>query len=371
MSPPSVFALAAGGTGGHLFPAEALASELQQRGHVVHLLTDPRGHQFATAFPDGHTHVVPSETLRGRSIGALFRMVSAIISGILASRRILRACKAEALVAFGGYPSVPPGLAAASLRVPVMLHEQNAVMGRANRILAGRSSVIATGFETVAKLPAAAAPRCQVTGNPVRPSILTGRTAYSAPDDDGRVRLLVFGGSQGAMIFSKVVPDAIAQLSSDLQKRISLVQQCRPEDLDRVRDTYAALGIEADLGTFFSDMPERLAEAHLVVARAGASTVGELAAMGRPSVLIPLPGAIDQDQKANASVLERGGAAVMIVQDEFSPESLAKTLEGLITIPNRLAEMAAAARTSATENAAERLADLAESLVADRKDSAS
>lgn len=366
MSAGSVFALAAGGTGGHLFPAEALAGVLAARGHTVHLLTDTRGGQYAKAFAAGHVHVVPSETLRGRSIGAVLRMVIAILSGIIAARRVLKATGAKAVVAFGGYPSVPPGLAAASRNLPLMLHEQNAVMGRANRILAVRSRVIATGFETVAKVPASAAGRCRVTGNPVRPAIFEARAGYVPPGAAGPLRLLVFGGSQGAQIFSKVVPDALARLPDELRSRLKLTQQCRPEDIEAVRADYAVAGISAELQTFFDDMPVRLANAHLVVARAGASTVGELAAMGRPAVLVPLPGAIDQDQKANASVLAEGGAARMILQSEFSPESLATTLTDLFGAPETLGAMANAARALAVEGAAETLADLAEAMTNDR-----
>ncbi|MCB1492162.1 MAG: undecaprenyldiphospho-muramoylpentapeptide beta-N-acetylglucosaminyltransferase [Rhodobiaceae bacterium] len=358
-----VFALAAGGTGGHLFPAEALAAVLDGRGHAVHLITDARGKQYATAFLPGHVHQVASETLRAKTPGALFAMVKAIFLGFLASRRILKRTGAHALVAFGGYPSVPPGLAAARLRLPIMLHEQNAVMGRGNRILAELSKVIATGFETVAKTPEKVRSRCRHTGNPIRPAISEAHSAYEPPHPDGPLHLLVFGGSQGAMIFSKIVPAALVRLPEDMRARLRLVQQCRPEDIDAVRAIYAEAGIEADLQTFFTDMPNRLALAHLVVARAGASTVGELTVMGRPSVLVPLPGSLDQDQKANATVLSDGGAAEMILQTDFSPESLARTLETLFGDPQRLAAMAAAARALAVEDAAERLADLAEAMV--------
>jgi UDP-N-acetylglucosamine--N-acetylmuramyl-(pentapeptide) pyrophosphoryl-undecaprenol N-acetylglucosamine transferase len=366
MTAPATFALAAGGTGGHLFPAEALAAALMARGHAVHLITDRRGGEYAKAFAPENIHVVPSETLRGRSLGAAFRMVRAIFFGVLKSRAILKRTGARALIAFGGYPSVPPGLAAASRGVPMMLHEQNAVMGRANRILARRARIVATGFETVAKLPDGT--NQKVTGNPVRPAVIAARRAYDPPAADGPLRLLVFGGSQGAAVFSDVVPKAILALPEAFRARLRLVQQCRPEDLETVRATYRDANIDAKLEPFFSDMPARIAAAHLVLARAGASTVGELAVIGRPAILVPLPGAIDQDQRANASVLEKAGGALLVDQKTFDPAALAALLAEILPDGDRLAAMAGAAATLARTNAAERLADLAETLLANDRD---
>ncbi|MEM6616377.1 MAG: undecaprenyldiphospho-muramoylpentapeptide beta-N-acetylglucosaminyltransferase [Pseudomonadota bacterium] len=356
MTGSPVIALTAGGTGGHLFPAEALAAELKDRGTTVHLITDARGREYASVFEGDAIHVVQSETLRRKSIGGMFAMIRTIIGGVGESRQILRTVGANSLVAFGGYPTVPPGFAAASLKLPLILHEQNAVIGRANRMLASRASKIATCFDSVSKLNAPT--KVTVTGNPVRPSVLDARTPYDVPTTEGPLKLLVFGGSQGARFFSDAMPDILAKLPENVRSRLVLTQQCRPEDMARVERAYADLGISADLSPFFTDLPQRLSASHLIIGRAGASTVSELAVLGRPSILIPLPGSLDQDQMANAKRLETAGGAIAVPQVDFTPEFAAKTIADLFEAPDRLAAMADGALSAGKPDAVQALADL-------------
>ena len=357
--------IAAGGTGGHIFPAEALAVALDARGEPVELVTDERGERYRGRFPARAVHVVPSDTIRGRSPLALARTALRLTQGVLLARRLIRRIRPRVVIGFGGYPTVPPLLAASLAGVPTAIHEQNAVMGRANRLLAPRVLRIATGFAAAQRLGGRLAAKAVHVGNPVRPAVLAvAGEAYRAVEADGPVRLLVFGGSQGARVMSEVVPAALARLDPALRARLRVVQQARSEDLDQVRTLYAGHGIEAELASFFADLPERLATAHLVVSRAGASTVAELAAVGRPAILVPLPHALDQDQRANAEALAGVGGAVVRLQDGFTPDWLAAELAGLLANPGRLSVMAAAARAIGTPDAAERLADLVLSLAA-------
>jgi len=351
--------LAAGGTGGHLFPAEALAIALERRGVVVDLATDERATRYGTAFPARATHVIPSDTLRGRSPLALARTVAVLGSGVLKAYRLLTRLQPAAVVGFGGYPSIPPVLAAALARIPTVIHEQNGVMGRANRLLAARATAIATGFPGVLDRDRARAAKATHTGNPVRPAVVAAAaTPYPHPDPAARLRLVVFGGSQGARIMADVMPAAMEHLGAAMRARLAVVQQAREEDLARVRGTYERLGIAAEVAPFFADLPARIADCHLVVSRSGASTVAELAALGRPAILVPLPHSLDQDQLANAMVLQRAGGAMLLPQGDFTPERLAHEIAVLAADPSRLAAMAAAARTVGTPEAAERLADL-------------
>ena len=355
--------LSAGGTGGHIFPAEALAVALEARGEPVELVTDERGTHYRGRFPARAVHVVRSDTIRGRSPVSLARTALRLAQGVLEARRLLRRIRPRAVVGFGGYPTVPPVLAAAMAGVPTAIHEQNAVMGRANRLLGSRVRRIALGF-AAARVDAKLAPKSEHVGNPVRPAVLAvAGEPYRTPGD-GPVNLLVFGGSQGARVMSEVVPEALARLDPALRARLRVSQQARAEDLDRVRALYAAHGVSAELAPFFADLPERLAGAHLVVCRSGASTVAELAAVGRPAVLVPLPHALDQDQRANAELLAKAGGAVLVAQESFTPAWLASELGALVADPDRLARMAAAARTIGTPDAAERLADLVLALTA-------
>jgi len=354
---PITFAVTAGGTGGHLFPAEALASLLTAAGHTGHLLTDGRGKAYASELPKDHRHVVPSETLRGRSPKAALKMGLAISAGFLTARGVLRAIKADVLIGFGGYPTVPPGFAAASLGIPVVLHEANAVLGKANRLLSGRAAVIATAFETLTNATEAQTAKMQLVGNPVRQAVLDAAAPYAPPMADGPLKLLVFGGSQGARVFSDIVPDALIALPEALRARLRLVQQCREEDLDRVRAAYSAAGLEAELAPFFTDLPARMADAHLVVSRSGAGSVAELAAMGRPSVLVPLAQSVEGDQKANAASLEASGGAVVIDQADFTSQRLTDVLAPLLADADALSAMATATASRAEPDATQKLAD--------------
>jgi UDP-N-acetylglucosamine--N-acetylmuramyl-(pentapeptide) pyrophosphoryl-undecaprenol N-acetylglucosamine transferase len=351
--------LAAGGTGGHLFPAEALAEALGRRGIAVDLATDERAERYGKAFPARHIHLIASATVRGRDPLSLARTVAMLGIGTLQAWRLMGRVAPAAVVGFGGYPTVPPVLAATLRKIPTVIHEQNAVMGRANRLLAPRVTTIATGFAGVLAGTPALAAKATRTGNPVRPAVVAAAaTPYAGPDASGTLRLLVFGGSQGARIMADIVPPAVEQLGRDLQARLAVVQQAREEDLARVKDTYARAGVTAEVAPFFADLPVRMAASHLVVARSGASTVAELAAIGRPAILVPLPHALDQDQSANAGVLAQAGAAMRLPQAEFTPERLAAEIATLASAPQKLVAMAAAARSQGAVDAAERLADL-------------
>jgi UDP-N-acetylglucosamine--N-acetylmuramyl-(pentapeptide) pyrophosphoryl-undecaprenol N-acetylglucosamine transferase len=355
-APPLVL-LAAGGTGGHLFPAEALAVVLERRGLSVDLATDIRAAHFK--FPARAVHLIPSATLRGRNPLGLARTGALLVLGTAKAWSMLGRVRPAVVVGFGGYPTVPPLMAASMRGIPTVLHEQNGVMGRANRLLASRVSAIATSFRTLTRLDPRVQDKIAFTGNPVRPQVIAASAiSYAAPAPEGRIRLLVFGGSQGARVMSDIVPAAIGQLNSEMRSRLAVVQQARAEDLDAVRGNYARLGVEAQTGAFFADLPQRLAAAHLVISRSGASTVAELSAIGRPAVLVPLPHALDQDQFANAGVLEAAGGAIRIEQGEFTPERLASEIVALARDPRRLACMAKAAKSAGTIDAAERLADL-------------
>jgi len=349
--------LAAGGTGGHIFPAEALAGELLGRGLKVALVTDGRGQAFGGRLPGVALHRIRA----GRPGGSLLsKLVAAaeIALGFIAARKLLRALAPDAAVGFGGYPSVPTMLAASRIGFPTLIHEQNARLGRANRWLAPRVRRIATSFAEVDGLDAAERMRAVETGNPVRAAIAAARsTPYAAPNR-GTIELLVIGGSQGAHILSAVVPVALALLPASLRARINLAQQARPEDLQSVRAAHAANGIKAETSSFFSDIPARLARAHLVISRAGASSVAEICAVGRPSLLVPFRLAADDHQTANAESLKQAGAAWIMAEREFTPPALAQRLENLFTQPDLLEAAAASAYRHGKPDAARRLADL-------------
>ena len=361
MRGPAVFpiVIAAGGTGGHFFPAEALASELLARGRRVALMTDARSSGLQSPVFAGLDQYLSSGAgMAGRG----WRAGSAALSlarGVMQARRILARCNAAAVVGFGGYPCVAPVLATRLMprRPSVVLHEQNAVLGRANRFLARHADILALSFEGTERVPETAA--TVVTGNPVRPVIR--EMAYTPPHDV--LRLLVLGGSLGARVFSDVVPPALVALPEPIRSRLSVVQQCRAEDLDRVEAAYHAAGITAELATFFPDVADRLTAAHLVIARAGASTVAELAVVGRPAILVPLPGAIDDHQSANARALVDARGASAIAQPDFTPDTLRERLAALLASPDMLNHAARAARSIARDDAAVRLADVVEQLM--------
>jgi UDP-N-acetylglucosamine--N-acetylmuramyl-(pentapeptide) pyrophosphoryl-undecaprenol N-acetylglucosamine transferase len=348
--------LAAGGTGGHLFPAEALAIALDKRGIAVELATDHRAAHYK--FPARAMHIIPSATLRGRDPISLAKTAALLSWGSVKAWLMLGRVAPKAVVGFGGYPTVPPLLAASWRKIPTVLHEQNGVMGRANAFLAPRVTAIATGFRSLKNFNRHWQSKITFTGNPLRPQVVAaGQIPYAVPAD-GKLNLLVFGGSQGARVMSDIVPAAVGQLDAGLGMRLNIVQQCRAEDLEAVRATYARLGVTAEVAPFFVDLPARIAASHLVVSRSGASTVAELSAIGRPAILVPLPHALDQDQFANAGVLEAAGGAIRIEQRDFTAERLSSEITALSNDPARLAKMAQAAKSCGTTDAAERLADL-------------
>jgi UDP-N-acetylglucosamine--N-acetylmuramyl-(pentapeptide) pyrophosphoryl-undecaprenol N-acetylglucosamine transferase len=367
--------IAAGGTGGHFYPAEALAAALIARGHWVVLMTDSRAVvPKSTVFDARHQYVLPGAGIAGRGIVRAGKAVFALAAGVARARSILARIRPAAVVAFGGYPSVPPVLASRLLRhrPPVILHEQNAVLGRANRFLARHASVLALSFAGTSRVPAKV--RRLVTGNPVRPAVTAlSQAGYEAARGQrhdgsimgGSIRLLILGGSLGARVFSEVVPWALARLPEAMRMRLLVTQQCRAEDLEQVRATYAASGITAELAPFFPDVADRLRAAHLVIARAGASTVAELAVAGRPSILVPLPGAIDDHQSANARALADGGGAWVMPQTGFTVVALAERLTALLGDPGALAQAATHARLVARPEAADALANVVEQVASE------
>ncbi len=354
--------LAAGGTGGHFFPAEALAAELGARGHDVALLTDARGQARATGgvFAEGPVHVLAGGGLAGRGFVRAARAALGLAWGVVQARGILRRLHPAAIVGFGGYPCVPPVLGSRLLRrrVPVLLHEQNAVLGRANRFLGRFGATLALSLGRTARLPAGAR-RTVVTGNPVRPPIAAlAASPYLPPAPDGPIRLLVTGGSLGARVFSSIVPPALGGLPPALRTRLDVTQQCRAEDLPGVRAAYAGTGITVALAPFFTDMAQLISQAHLVIGRAGASTLAELTVIGRPALLVPLPGAIDDHQAANAAAM--GEAAWVMREDDCSVERVRDLLADVLTTPAALVRAAAAAASLGVPDAAARLADAVE-----------
>src|ERR1700731_1492950 len=359
MTTSPLILLAAGGTGGHLFPAEALGVELMKRGLRVRLATDARALRYSGLFSRDTIDVVPSETLRGRNPISLARTGVMLAAGMAVAVHLLRKLKPAAVVGFGGYPTLPPLVAARLLGISGIIHDANAVLGRANRFLSSRVSAIATSLPGVLDRDPQLASKTTTVGTPMRPAILAASAVkYVGPEPPGPFRLLVTGGSQGARVMADIVPPAIEKLEPSLWSRLVLTQQVREEDMTRVRAVYDRLKINAELAPFFTDLPARLAANHLVISRSGAGTVSELAAIGRPSMLVPLPGAIDQDQFANAGVLSQAGGGLRIAQSEFSSDRLAAEIAALAGAPEQLVAMAEKARGVGRLDAAERLADL-------------
>lgn len=356
------YVLAAGGTGGHLIPAFALAAELHARGHHVALITDDRGAaipgkpEFLTA------HVLPAGRFGKNPLGWP-KGLSAVLEGRAMALRLFDTFQPSAIVGFGGYPALPALLAATAAKLPSIVHEQNAVLGRVNRLLAGRVDAIATSYEKVDRLKPKHAGKVHLVGNPVRAEVLALREQdFPAFSEESLLRILVTGGSQGASILSQVVPDGLAMLPPALRQRLQVTQQCRAEDLEAVRKRYAEHDIPAELGTYFQDMHERLADAHLFIGRAGASTIAELTAVGRPAILIPLPIATDDHQAVNTREMARAGGARMIRQEAFQPKELAKQIQAMAMNPASLANAAHCAFNCGRPDAARDLADLVESM---------
>ncbi|MCC6941545.1 MAG: undecaprenyldiphospho-muramoylpentapeptide beta-N-acetylglucosaminyltransferase [Novosphingobium sp.] len=359
------YVLAAGGTGGHLIPAFALAVELERRGHHVALVTDDRGAKIPGKPDFLPAHVLPAGRL-GKNPLALWKGLRAIWQGRAMALRLFESFEPSCVIGFGGYPALPALLAARSAKIPTVIHEQNAVLGRVNRFLAKRVNAIATAYGEVERLDPKLWGKVHRVGNPVRPEVLALRgDPFPEFTEDGLFRVLVTGGSQGASVLSEVVPDGLAMLPPSLRHRLQVTQQCRPEDLEAVRARYAAHEIPAELGTYFEDMQGRLAAAHLFIGRAGASTIAELTAVGRPAILIPLPIATDDHQAANTREMVAAGGARAIRQTGFTPKELAKQIQTMALHPHTLANAAHAAWNCGLPNAVSDLADLVESFGAE------
>lgn len=353
--------LAAGGTGGHMFPAEALAIELMARGIRLALFTDSRGGAFGGDQGIVDVHRLKAGAMAGKNpfkrIGSLFRLAQ----GYFQARALLKQLAPAVVVGFGGYASVPTMLAAKhpSIRRRTLIHEQNAVLGRGNRLIAQHVDCIATAFENVEGIASSNLNKMVRVGMPVRPAFLESRTSpYPELVEDGSIEILVLGGSQGAQVFARVVPAAIARVSESLRLRIRVSQQCRREDLDTVRTMYERMGVEAQVTMFFRDVPDRLAASHLLIARSGASTVAEIAMVGRPSLLVPYPYAADDHQMANARALAEAGAARVFPQPTFTPDALAACLEEIFASPEELYQAVENAWMLGQPEATEQLADL-------------
>lgn len=356
------YVLAAGGTGGHMVPAAALAAELASRGHKVSLVSDDRGVRFPGLFDGIDTHVLPAGRLGGGPLGYL-RAAGRIMAGRSMALRLFKELRPAAVIGFGGYPALPTLLAAFRAGVPTVIHEQNAVLGRVNRFVAGRVSAIATSYDAVERMKPRWAPKTHLIGNPVREAVLALRDRpYPILDEEGIFRVLVTGGSQGATVLSRVVPDGLALLPVHFRRRLQVTHQARIEDIDAVRAKYQAHGIPADVSTYITDMPEALAWAHIVIARAGASTIAELTAAGRPAILVPLPSATDDHQTANAREITHAGGARTISQRAFTATELAKQIQKLGLDAQALENAAARAKSVGRPHAASDLADLVESI---------
>jgi UDP-N-acetylglucosamine--N-acetylmuramyl-(pentapeptide) pyrophosphoryl-undecaprenol N-acetylglucosamine transferase len=358
----ALYVLAAGGTGGHLFPAQALAIELVRRGRRVVVMTDGRGRNYRADFPGADIATVPAASFSGRSPLGRVVALGLIGLGVVVALTKLVQLKPRAVIGFGGYPALPVMTAAWIAGIPSALHEQNAVLGRVNRRIAPHVKRIAASFPFARFAPKNAG-RVVMTGNPVRPeAVALAGEIYAAPGASGDIRVLVFGGSQGARALSEIVPAALALLPQDLRARLCVVQQARAEDVDAVAHAYTAAGIRADVARFFDDLPKRMVRAHLVIARSGASTLGELTVLGRPGILIPYPFAMDDHQAANAAVLADAGAAWAIRQDTLDASKLAALLQQIFAAPEELQSRAKAAKALGRPEAARSLADLVETL---------
>ncbi len=363
MSKPLII-LAAGGTGGHIFPAEALAQELKGRGFNLALVTDRRGHAFKGTLGELETHRVLAGGIAGKSFAAKIKSVFELGLGTVQAFRLLRRLKPSAVVGFGGYAALPTMLAAVLSGIPSAIHEQNALLGRANRLLASRVRRIATSFATTRGLPEGSQDKVRLTGMPVRPAIAAQKdTPFGDLEDNQPINLLVLGGSQGATILSEVVPAALERLGGELRDRLNVTQQCREEDLASTQRVYQGANIKAELATFISDVPEQLAKAHLVIARAGASTVAEVMTVGRPSILVPYPFAADDHQTFNAQAADSAGAGWIMPQDTFTPANLAARLDSLFGLPAVLKKAAIGAHEQGRPDAASHLADTVSALV--------
>jgi UDP-N-acetylglucosamine--N-acetylmuramyl-(pentapeptide) pyrophosphoryl-undecaprenol N-acetylglucosamine transferase len=355
--------VAAGGTGGHLFPAQALAEALIRRGYVIHLMTDERVRDYGRAFPALETHLVPAATVTPSKPFLLPVQLMRLYRGYRSARATLEELKPVALAGFGGYPSFPPVIAASRLGIPCCIHDQNAVMGRANRVLSRYADAVASSFPDLGRLPEGSKKKLRYTGNPVRDIVLEKQAEpYQPSAADAPFNLLVFGGSQGARFFAEFVPEVMKLLPRAVLRNLKIVQQCRPEDIERVKAAYGALDIAFELASFFADMPQRFADAQLVICRSGASTVAELGVIGRPAVMVPLPHSLDNDQLHNAEFFARRGGGWVMPQANLNPQEFAAFLTRLRYQDDELAGAARSALALGMPDAAERLADVVEEL---------
>jgi len=359
-----IVVIAAGGTGGHLFPAAAFAEEMFRRGWRVMLMTDARGRRYVEGFPAERIEDVAAASLSANPFTAVPALLK-IWRGINQAKHRFNEMQPALVAGFGGYPSFPALMAARGKKIPILIHEQNSVLGRVNRSMATSAAIVACGFERLDRLPEKAAARKRVVGNPVRLPILAVRERpYPEAPAGGRLNLLIIGGSQGARLFGEVIPEAIALLPQALRARLDVVHQVREEQIAAAKKVYQRAKVNAEVAPFFTDMGQRLGAAHLVIARAGASSVTELQVAGRPAILVPFAAAADDHQTANAEGLTDVGAADLFTEEEFAPDVLAATLERRLADPHGLAVRAAAARASAKPEAAKTLADLAEEIAA-------
>jgi len=354
------FVLAAGGTGGHMVPAHALAAELKRRGHGVLLISDDRGARFPGLFDGVPVHILPAGRLGGGPLGWI-KAARSVIAGRGEAKRLYRDHRPDAVIGFGGYPAFAALIAASAMRIPTVLHEQNAVLGRVNRLLAGEAEAIAIAYDRIERLKPRHRAKTVLVGNPVREAIARlGEAPFPPVDDIAPLKILVTGGSQGATILGRVVPAGLGLLEPRLRHRLQVVQQCRADDIETVRASYKELGIPAELLTYIKDMPQKLGEAHLVIGRAGASTIAELTVAGRPAILIPFGAATDDHQTVNAREMTEAGGARTIPQPQFTPETLARQVEALAADPGALANAAARALSVGRPHAARDFADLVE-----------
>ncbi len=367
MNEPMRIILAAGGTGGHLFPASALAEELKAQGHKVFLLTDKRGLAYRDSLTDMPTHQVPAATIYSGGMLALPKRLLTLLWSLIVSLRLMIFIRPQIIIGFGGYPSFGPVIIGLLIGKPVLVHEQNAVLGRVNRLAVKMGASLATSFSSTLGMPTGAVARTRKTGNPLRKDVLsTSQIGYRSPLRSNHFDLLVFGGSQGARIFSTVVPEAIALLSRENIDSLRVVHQVSKENMSAVLNAYGDLRVASEIRDFFSDMPRRLRHAHLVICRGGASTISEICALGVPSIIVPLPGSLDQDQANNARALVEVQATQLIKQTEFSPQNLADILTAFLEDKAQLNKMSANAASlamaDATVNLARYALDLARGL---------
>jgi UDP-N-acetylglucosamine--N-acetylmuramyl-(pentapeptide) pyrophosphoryl-undecaprenol N-acetylglucosamine transferase len=354
-----VIAVTSGGTGGHMFPAVALSKALVRRGAKVLFFTDARAARYTDGVDGVQTIILPAGGIAGKGIKGRIMGAARLGLGTLKARSMIKKAKPAVVIGFGGYASIPATMSAKWLGIPFAIHEQNAVLGRANRLVAGAAKRIATSFPTVTLIDPTDQNKVIWTGNPVRAEVAAlANSTYDVPTEDGPIKLLITGGSQGARVLSEILPTALVNLPEGIRTRLVVTQQARDEDINAVRKTYDGSGIDVTLAPFIDDIPERLRDCHLVIARSGASTVAELTAAGRPGLLVPLPHAIDDHQRFNAQQVEDAGGAWLMPQDRFSSETVTDRLAKLLRNPAALTRAAKAAKTAGRANAAERLADM-------------